>query len=154
MELPFFFLFIYLPPQELVREQMRRACLDAGDRNDPEIVALDHLLPSLTYAEKDADIAKAEDKHCLALPPALWTGNSRSPFDLHLEKMKRKQRLHAGDRLGDPQLQRLDAVIGLTSVLQPKQILAHAHASMCARMHVCAFDQVPWQREGHRRHRE
>jgi hypothetical protein len=72
--------------------------------------------------------------HCLALP-ATWSIDNESAFDLHLGKMARKQRIHAGDRLNDPQLRRLDDIIGLTSVLLHPS--THTRAAAYAR--VCVF---------------
>jgi hypothetical protein len=82
------------------------------------------------------DAAEAEVMHCLALPPTRgFIRDNQSAFDLHLEKMARKQRLHAGDRLSDPQLRRLDDIIGLTSVLS----LSSTDTRAAAYARVCLF---------------
>jgi hypothetical protein len=89
-------------------EKMReKQALHVGDRSHPQLQALDNLKRAgLTYAGWEADACKAEDYH---------VRNRTTLFDYEVEKMRKMQALHVGDR-SHPQLQALDSlkIAGLT----------------------------------------
>ena len=99
---------LHAPPlnyQNVWRPAAQRQALvmTAGStRNIPELVAVYELVPFMQYSGWEADVGVAEDR---------WAKgeNMAASIQITVEKMRRKQRLHEGER-SDVVLQVLDDV--------------------------------------------
>eukprot|EP00747_Dinoflagellata_sp_TGD_P223391 gnl/TRDRNA2_/TRDRNA2_94966_c0_seq2.p1 gnl/TRDRNA2_/TRDRNA2_94966_c0~~gnl/TRDRNA2_/TRDRNA2_94966_c0_seq2.p1 ORF type:complete len:296 (+),score=40.66 gnl/TRDRNA2_/TRDRNA2_94966_c0_seq2:137-1024(+) len=110
-------------------EQMRRKQrMHTSDRSHPELKALDAL--NLSYPDWQKDVAEAECHHRearnrefnivsdfvlrplavkLNIIPLIGILGDVKTFDEHLEEMRKKQKMHVGDR-SHPELRALDAL--------------------------------------------
>ena len=82
----------------LLAKMRRKQRLHGGDRSDVELQVLDEVKQGLTYDGWEKDVGRVERD---------WVGGWNTNIHAVREKMRRKQRLHEGDR-SDVVLQVLD----------------------------------------------